>query len=91
MSKKLGIAVIVAVVAALLTSGAYAILCGDCSTCPKVCAMKSASPMCGADAPKCDPNSKPKCGADAPKCDPNSKPAPKCGKCDPNAPKCGSK
>ena len=88
--------VVMAIFAIALTSVAYAIICDDCANCPTPCLKQAqALPVCGGDAPKCDPNKPaPKCGGDAPKCDPN-KPAPKCGgdapKCDPNkpAPKCG--
>jgi hypothetical protein len=90
--------ILVAIVAVALSTAAYALISADCRTCPTPCGMQSVTPMCGADAPKCDPNSKPapKCGGDAPKCDPNSKPAPKSSgdapKCDPNSkPKCGGK
>jgi hypothetical protein len=87
MGKKLAIIAAIAIIAAVLTSGAYAIMCGDCSTCSKTSCMQSAAPMCPADANSCKPA--PKCGGDASKCDPNSKPAPKCGAADPNHAKCG--
>jgi hypothetical protein len=81
MGKKLAIIAAIAIIAAVLTSGAYAIMCGDCSTCSKTSCMQSAMPMCGADANSC----KPKCG------DANSAPSPKCGAADPNHAKCGGK
>ncbi len=82
-----------AVVAAILTTAAYAIVCSDdCSNCSMPCVKQAQSLAACGEKPKCeDPNSKPeaKCGGEKPKCDPNSTPAPTCGGADPNKPKCG--
>jgi hypothetical protein len=92
--------VVLAIVAVILTTAAYAIVCSnDCSNCQTPCVKQAQAmaacgekPKCGDDKPRCeDPNSKPeaKCGGEKPKCDPNSTPAPTCGGADPNKPKCG--